>query len=529
MPETDPAAGSIGQRAVWNALQAVSDRLLGMRAFWDKVPVQVRTVVLDAIRDIAAAKEIWKAQQPLLREVRAGLQINSGTSIAAAQRALDALLGIERGPPGGNPDAALADAPGYGMAHLRHRARARLAQAEPIDVLLVNDTRTQNNIGCRATTDGVIAAVEAAGRKVGHSITLTELAFVAELVLPAARDDIAIDRVAADLAALPEFADYRALIARSDAVVINGEGSFYDRQAKGLVTYALAALAKEQFGKTVAIVNHSAVLDDPVMRAFADRAYAAASVVAFREPLSFAELPGALASPGMVVAADVAFGLALAPAIERTAAAPAPIFPYTLLENRFPLDCVVLGGSSALFRPDRPTFDGYGALRDLALALIDRGFPVGCYAADRADERMLSALSVELGLPFASASLPLDAVMALMRSALCYVSGRWHGSIIAASVGTPPILGEANFFKTRALHEMLALPWPMFSYHRLDAEIDGIVDTVTAIRDEGPRIRAKVHTSASAWAAGSAAWVPALRQASPEAARATAAAATVGG
>ena len=408
--------------------------------------------------------------------------------------------------------------PRFGLQHLHFLTdRASTRDGPPFAVLL-NDTRTQNNIGCRVTTAGVLALMAAYGFPAGHSITLSELVDLGKAALYERRADpeLDVEAVLEAIQATPQYGRLAALLGKASLVVVNGEGSFYDRQLKGLATLAIAILTRETLGRPVAIVNQSVVLDDPLMATMARRAYRAADVVAFREPVSLNRLAvqndlTGEAARQPILAADAAFLHAFEPLPDRVEAAPAGLFPNLLLAGTFPVGTVLLGGSSALFRADRPAFTGYHAYRALAEALLRRGHPVGLYAADAADERMLSALAVELDLPMASAATPPHEALALMNAASCYISGRWHASILAACMGTPPILGNANFFKTQALHEMLELPWKMFDYHDLEHDSQQILRTVEAIVSAGDELRLRVRQKATEWAHTAHLWAEPCR------------------
>jgi hypothetical protein len=405
--------------------------------------------------------------------------------------------------------SALLDQREFGLKHLLLRA-ARAAKGPP-GTVLVNDTRTQNNIGCRATTEGMLALLARIGRPVAHSVTLLELQAIGHRIEAAAKDGtLTVEDALAAIESDASFESTLTVLSRADWVVVNAEGSFYDRQVKGLATAALAILAKERLGRRLSIVNQSAALNDPMMAGFVARAFRGADVVALREPVSAERLPAGILAGKPLVAADVTFLHALEPRRRRRAAEPPALHPNVYLGGRFPLGTVLIGGSSALFRPDRPAFTNLAALRGLAERLMRLGHPVGFYAADKADERMLSALAVDLGVPMASAATPLADVLDLMAAASCFISGRFHASILGACTGTPPVLGEANFFKTEALHGMLKLPWPMFSYHRLHEQGDALVATVERIAAEGAGLRAAIRRAAARWARTADRWTPAL-------------------
>lgn len=400
----------------------------------------------------------------------------------------------------------------FNIEHLRSRAARYSQSRKQPGIVLINDTRTQNNQGCRATTSALLAALTGRGIAVGHTITLTEISswgtefITGNQTLPAQL----LNSVLGLMSEAPSFAPTAEILARADGIVVNGEGSFYDVMPKGLMTAALTVYCKRVLGKTTALVNHSAELSRPLMRRFVVEAMQCADVVAFREPWSMRRLPQALPGAVPILAADMAFNTARNELPLRIAVSPEPLHPNIFTAGKFAVGCVLIGGSSGLFRPDRPEFQQFATLQSLIAELLQRGYPVGLLAADVADERMLNALAVQFDLPLLPAATRQEDVLRVLSAALCYVSGRWHASILAACMGTPPVLGDANFFKTEALHEMLALPWPMFSYHALDEHLPRLLETIAEIHSRGDTLRADVRASAVRWAATTELWLEAF-------------------
>ncbi|WP_418286842.1 hypothetical protein [Halorubrum sp. DTA46] len=84
------------------------------------------------------------------------------------------------------------------------------------------------------------------------------------------------------------FADQRDAIEACDVVVINGEGSIYDRRRKGRVLLFLAYVAAEHLDTPTVLVNHTADVSDPIVRDAVATVYPLLDDVVFREPRSAA-------------------------------------------------------------------------------------------------------------------------------------------------------------------------------------------------------------------------------------------------
>ena len=146
-----------------------------------------------------------------------------------------------------------------------------------------------------------------------------------------------------------------------------------------------------------------------------------------------------------------------------------------------------------LASPGDGKFDGVEVLETLVDDIRAVGFSLVLLASDVTDLPLLRRIAVRKGLPLIGPGIPLADLIDTMAAASAFVSGRWHASIVAACTGTPPILGDANFFKTEALHQMLELDWPMFSFATLADDRPGILTTLARIRDAGDPLRQHVR------------------------------------
>jgi len=381
------------------------------------------------------------------------------------------------------------------------RVRQELAEAPAGGALLLNDTRTQANIGCVSTTEHLIEGLGASGLAVRHGVTLPELTLCASLLEAETGISPGPDNLEAFLEAFvsaPCFALYRELLTLCDSVVVNGEGSFYDAQSKGLSLLVLSLFAARQ-GRPVAIINHSAALQDATMAAWCQRCFAEVRSVVFREPLSCERLPEALRElPHVGVGSDAAFR-----AVADTATPGALRLGADLLLADMPAgDYVLLTGTSAIYRSDRSAYEGEAAFAELCHRLqADLGLTPVLWEAAAADAKLLRPIALEYGYPYVTCGIPRSTVLHLLGGARMIIGGRWHASILAASTGTPAILGDANFFKTEALARMLGQDWPMFSYRDLDPA--AVIAAARQILTGGTALRARTRAAAEENAAQS--------------------------
>ncbi|GEM_PF-4256862 len=354
----------------------------------------------------------------------------------------------------------------------------------PRSTVFINDTRTQNNIGCRATSTTLAAALVEIGLRLDTTITLGEVEILAPYLFktePASPDNFA--QLLSRFKTAPVFEAYRRLLNKADHVIINGEGSFYDNSTKGLFKLVMAAYAKDE-KKYVALINHSASIDHDTTRRWIAELYPRLDFISFREHQSPAQLLHHGISGRYVTAADAAFTAPRNAAFTRADCwRYAQLHPDELLGPSGPLPerYVIVSGSSGICRADRPRFDHQETLKILLREIAAAGFAPVLFAADGGDNYLLRPLAGELRLPLISASLQPEILLPLLEGAVAFISGRWHASILAATVGTPCLLGEANFFKTTALHEILGYPWPMFSYLELDRHVAPILTALKTI------------------------------------------------
>ncbi|WP_114576299.1 polysaccharide pyruvyl transferase family protein [Saliphagus sp. LR7] len=274
--------------------------------------------------------------------------------------------------------------------------------------------------------------------------------------------------------------DVRRGIEESDLVLINGEGSIYDRQRKGRMTLFVAYLARE-FDTDCALVNHTADVHDPVVREIAANVYPRLTDVVFREPFSADACAEFLPDEAdRSRGADAAFTyepVADREAWERVVSREGYFDAYPDSAGEFdpgePYVCV--GGSSIYNRPDRPAYDPAPAFADLCRRIEREVAPVVLTACCGSDAEILRPVADELGLPLVGPATPVRQAIDVLGEAAGYVGGRWHPSIYALTGGTPVVTLTANTYKTAALIEQVGLDGPTFDALALEGATDRIV------------------------------------------------------
>lgn len=221
----------------------------------------------------------------------------------------------------------------------------------------------------------------------------------------------------------------------ADVILLNGEGAVMDRRAPARRMFFLLHYNAARFQRKIAIVNHTADLADPELRAFAGSAYPKADAVRVREMASLAQVSALAGVRGASFAADAAFML-------RPAGPPRA-------------DGLVNAG---LFAPDRPYVCVGGtarwkkdavSLNDEAdfLAMVERirrHIPVVLVAAGSPEDEVFARAAAAMALPLAPPEFPTQSAVNLLAGASAYVGGRWHTAISSLNAGTPVVLFESN-------------------------------------------------------------------------------------
>jgi tetratricopeptide (TPR) repeat protein len=351
----------------------------------------------------------------------------------------------------GGPGASAGAESGAGAAETATPAadagpspsRARPRRTEWVG--LVNDTSHWYHWGCSGTSRGLGETLEQRGYTLNR-IPITGLYTCTEGPgsLEEFDDPGRYRRFTASNAWLFRELDY------VDHVVVNGEGSLHGDNGYVRNLLYLAYIAKTRLGKDVQIINHSCYPDrlaeasDSGPWRMYRKVYEAIDFVALRDPLSH----------GLMTRAGV-------DAVRSFDCLPLTITRHFAGPTARRHDELVLAGSVALRGDDAEVWGAF-VERMTATGMKVRllmGASMLPAIEDVEFARLLAA-RVPRGLEVVDAD-SLDTWLGTIARAAVLVSGRFHYTIAAATLGTPYVLLESNTPKNVGLAAVLESPAPV--------------------------------------------------------------------
>ncbi len=356
--------------------------------------------------------------------------------------------------------------------------------------LLIGDTSSRTNWGCRATSLGLRNLIEARAELTGVIDLKTgadpnHTATPAQRVLrrvrprppfpditPANLTSVAKDLVRGRVA--PQIADG---LGDADVVIVNGEGSILKQKTMGRRALAVARAAAYA-GLPVAVVNHSADLADPLMAAIASQVYPVVDDVVVRERPSLRELEGVASATPPALAADAAF---------------------TLQSSAPRRDIICLGGSAAFNRPDLDHERLTDAFTELARRLGELGTVV-VTVASHPDDQVLVPVAERLDLEVWGLDTGTQEAVDLLAGATLYVGGRWHPGIFSVGGGTPIVMFTSNSEnKSSGLLDIAGLEQATLSPFDVATDCDRIVELAADRIEGGQELRDTIAASVGPW------------------------------
>ncbi|WP_197030829.1 polysaccharide pyruvyl transferase family protein [Halomonas sp. BC04] len=293
------------------------------------------------------------------------------------------------------------------------------------------------------------------------------------------------------------FNDIATAICNSDVVLINGEGCIYDRTRQSRMIFFIAYLAKRFFGKPTALVNHSIVMNEPVLREIAQHVYPLLDDIVFREPDSALACPAGQSR----VAADAAYLYEPEPpeqwerSTEATRERNGALWSGGAFDPHKPYACI--GGGSVYFRGLRPELDAIPGLVMLCRELQGSVGQVLLTASSAKDLRILEPVSKMLDLPLAGASLPIQCAVNLVGNARVYIGARWHPSIFAHRGGVPVVALSRHTPKMDAFLKQAGIPPSHLDPFSLENQLDDVIGQVRSHLDAGEQLRVKLRADAT--------------------------------
>ncbi|WP_372001795.1 polysaccharide pyruvyl transferase family protein [Tistrella mobilis] len=395
-------------------------------------------------------------------------------------------------------------------------------------ICFVNDSTSQNNWGCRATTyamydliqktDAEVVSIVKLGALNGvgsdpYNIKTRAISLLKEysyerpklraglrvaqnalrrrrqgrIADPQTMEDFEV--TAREVKAGRLFPVTRQAIEAADLVMVNGEGSIYNFEKKGRMSLFWMYYAKRHAGKKCVIVNHTVQLNDERMRALVQAVYPMLDDVVFREPASFDEAARILPYTEDALSADAAFrwkpltGQAFLDAYGRKGACTVFPFDSSTFDPSRPYICIT--GSSALLRAEDQSAVDRSPFVTLCGELGKLCDQVLVVAPDATDEVLLAPVARKLSLPFLPANTPMGMGLDILANARAFISGRWHPSILASTGGTPSVLFSGNTHKIAGLGRLLGLPDASIDAKQLGAATPAILQMTQRFLDEG--------------------------------------------
>lgn len=284
-----------------------------------------------------------------------------------------------------------------------------------------------------------------------------------------------------------------------DVAVIHGDGAILGGDLVGRSILFLAYVIRRHLGIPVALVNHTADLDTPVIQTIVENVYPLLDDIVYRDEMSAAVCGDSL---GGDYGADTAF--CFIPSDD-------PAWPAIVGRNGYfgvwpdtaifsPEDPYVCVGGSSIhsFDPNRlpqEVMDGYRSLVERLMSVY--AGQVVLTVSDLKDEYFFRPLARELEVPVVGLTTPVQQAVDIVGNADAYIGGRWHPSIFALSGGVPVVPISSKTHKMRSLCASAGLPERVFDATNILAEVDDISDRLTDLLSEGKSLRRRLRQ----WAA----------------------------
>ena len=323
--------------------------------------------------------------------------------------------------------------------------------------IFINDTRTQKNWGCHATSTCFEEYYRSLNYQCTGRIFLHDL-LGNKQVLENAISKLSLDGV--------------------NWAFVNGEGSLYDNQGKGLMMLeSIKVLKAKKPDIKIFVVNSTYDLHNPNMANKVKEVEKDVCLFTARENISM----------------DYLRRIDISNAIFQ------PDFLYGKELDNYKLNSyIVVGGNSNYYRPDRHPYDALSAYRNLVRELQKLGREIILYSADVTDTRFLNPIASEFGLKHLTATnTNWTQAMKVLSEASLSISGRYHPSIMALCGNTPCYLLSANNCKMQGTHQLFYPGGSNFSHsHKLNEHHKKIVqwanNTLQNYDEEVDRVKARL-------------------------------------
>jgi len=310
--------------------------------------------------------------------------------------------------------------------------------------IYVNDTRTQTNWGCYSTSecfekffqDNELECKYRIMLKVLHNANSTK-----KLIDTFDLDDI-------------------------DLVIVNGEGSIYDKQRKGLnICNAINWLKDKKPELKVFFLNSTYDLKNSVMTEYIKSVEGNVDLFAAREKFSIDKMKS-VGIDNVILQPDFLYGV-----------------------DRVDIgheDYIVIGGNSNYNRGDRPKYNATDAYYKLINEIKHKfNNDIILYTSDTNDFRIMNPLAKHFNLRHIKVkTCNWKDALKILASAKLSISGRYHPSIMSVIGNTPSYFISANNCKMEGTCQLVYNNLDNFTNsHKLGVDVDKIVNWMESCFD----------------------------------------------
>lgn len=322
--------------------------------------------------------------------------------------------------------------------------------------IFVNDTTTQNNWGCHSTSHHFEKFFEEREIKCAGKIYLRDLHSINNTIKISNNMNL-------------EDVDY---------IFVNGEGSIYDNQSKGLnMLKSIKILKKRKPSTKVLLVNSTFDVSNRFMAMKNELKSLKGQVSLYgpRERTSFNNLVN-LGFNNCYIQPDFLYKAA----------------NEEIVKNN---NTLVIGGNSNYYRGDRPPYDAVQAYEEIIKEIKKKfDYEIILYSSDVSDYRYMPELSRRLNLRHIGCNdLSWQSALDTLSKARISISGRYHPSIMSLCGMTPCYFISANNCKMQGTHDFFYKENDNFSNsHQFLEDKNKIINWIYKIESDYEREQEKV-------------------------------------
>ena len=311
--------------------------------------------------------------------------------------------------------------------------------------IFINDTSTQNNWGCHSTSYHFEKFFREKELECSEKIFLKDLHDLNKTIKVASNIDL-------------EGVDY---------IFVNGEGSIYDRQPKGLNLLKSIKIIKDRKPSLkVLVVNSTFDISDkfPEMRD------------ALKSTSNLVDLYG----PREMISCENLKKMKLSNIFVQ----PDFLYQAEIIDNKKYSNTIVIGGNSNYYRGDRIPYDASEAYSELVYNILKNfEYKIILYSSDNSDYRYLPKIAEKHNVEHVGCKeLSWKDGLEILSNARMSISGRYHPSIMSLCGVTPCYFLSANNCKMEGTHSFFYSNDDNFSSsHRLLEDKNKIIDWIKKV------------------------------------------------